>query len=252
MTTLAVFSHPNHELAVFGLLQRLRPHLVFLTDGGGGERLAQTRRGLESIGLLGQARFLDHTEKSFYDALLARDSEFYKRVAREVRASVREHLPERILCDAVEFYNPVHDISLPVVRAALGGDSDAQVFEVPMIYQRPAEGESYEIQRTWASRRDGVVEFELSERELAAKVRARDQIYTALADQMGPLISGLPAAHLAREFTAPARPSLPEPGPDVVLRYEWRAQLLAERGEIEQKITYRQHYLPVASSLLEP
>ena len=252
MTTLIVFSHPNHELAIFGLLQRLRPHLLFLTDGGGGERLAQTRRGLESVGLLGQARFLDRTEKSFYDALLARDSEFYERVACAVRASVRAHRPDQIFCDAIEFYNPVHDISLPVVRAALRGAVSTPVFEVPLIYQRPGEGEAYEVQRAWAAPNGRPVRYQLSEQELAAKVRARDRIYTSLTDQMGPLVSELPGAHLALEFVAPARSSVPEPGPGVVLRYEWRARMLAERGEIEQTITYRRHYLPVASSLLGP
>jgi hypothetical protein len=250
LTTLIVFSHPNHELAIFGLLQRLRPYLVFLTDGGGGERLAQTRRGLQSIGLLGHASFLDQPEKSFYDALLARDSEFYKRIADMVSASVQAHRPDQILCDAIEFYNPVHDISLPVVRAALRGATNTPVFEVPLIYQRPGEGEAYEIQRTWAAPNDRPVKYQLCEQELAVKVRARDRIYTSLADQMGPLISELPGAHLALEFMVPARSSIPEPGPDIILRYEWRARLLAERGEIEQTITYKQHYLPVASSLL--
>lgn len=251
LTTLIVFSHPNHELAIYGLLQRLRPHLIYLTDGEGGARLAQTRRGLESIGLFGRARFLGHTEASFYGALLARDSEFYQGVADEVRVSVQALRPDRILCDAVEFYNPLHDMALPVVRAALHGPADARVFEVPLVYQRRAEGESYEVQRLPSSRRDAQVEFHLSEQELERKVWARDQIYTVLLDQMGPLISGLPHAHLAREFAAPARLSVPEPADDVALRYERRAQVLAERGEIEQKITYREHYLPVASSLLK-
>ena len=250
-TTLIVFSHPNHELAVYGLLQRLRPYLVYLTDGGGGARLAETRRGLAGIGLSGRARFLNHTEASFYEALIARDSGFYRRVAEEVRVSVRALRPARILCDAVEFYNPLHDMALPVVRAALRGPADAQVFEVPLVYQRPAEAESYEVQRVPASRRGAQLEFHLSERELDRKVRARDEVYTALVEQMGPLVSGLPRAHLAREFVARARSSVPEPAADVVLRYESRARLLALRGEIEREITYREHYLPVASPLLE-
>ncbi len=32
---LVVLSHPNHEAAIFGIVQRLRPKLVILTDGGG-------------------------------------------------------------------------------------------------------------------------------------------------------------------------------------------------------------------------
>jgi hypothetical protein len=250
-TTLVVFSHPNHELAVYGLLQRLRPHLVYLTDGGGGERVAQTRRGLESVGLHARARFLDHTESSFYEALLARDRDFYGAVAEEVRDSFRAHAPARVLCDAVEFYNPLHDMALPVARAALGASADARLFEVPLVYQRPAEGESYEVQRVPASRRGEQFEFRLSERELERKVWARDEVYTALAEQMGPLITELPRAHLAREVVARARTSVPQPAPDVLLRYERRARLLAERGEVERQIAYKEHYLPVASSLVK-
>jgi LmbE family N-acetylglucosaminyl deacetylase len=250
-TTLVVFSHPNHELAVYGLLQRLRPRLVYLTDGGGGARLAQTRRGLESVGLQESARFLGHTEASFYEALLARDSDFYAAVAEEVRDCVRAHAPARVLCDAVEFYNPLHDLALPVVRAALGRSAGAQLFEVPLVYQRPAEVESYEVQRVPASRRGEQFDFRLSGRELEMKVWARDRVYAALAEQMGPLITDLPRARLALEVVTRAREVAPEPAPDIFLRYERRAQVLAERGEIERQITYKEHYLPVASSLLK-
>ncbi|MEP6911524.1 MAG: hypothetical protein ABI923_02150 [bacterium] len=250
MSTVIVFSHPNHELAVFGLLQRLSPFLVYLTDGGGTNRLAQTRQGLEGIGLLGKALFLNHTEKSFYDSLLACDAEFFEGISEEVRASFQAIRPERILCDAVEFYNPVHDLTLPVVRAALRGHLDRPVFEVPLVYQRPGEGESYAVQRLPASRRTGQIAVRLSEEELDAKISARDQIYTILADQMGPVLSELPRAHVGLEYVAPARAGVPEPGPDVALRYERRAQILADSGKIDHKITYELHFLPVASSLL--
>src|SRR5205085_5283405 len=124
--TLIVFSRPKQELVSYGLLQRLRPYLVYLADGGGGARLAETRRGRGSIGLFGRACFLNHTEASFYEALLARDCEFYRAVAEEVRLSARALRPAWILCDAVEFYNPLHDMALPVARAALRGPADAQ------------------------------------------------------------------------------------------------------------------------------
>ena len=60
--TLVVFSHPNHELAILGLLQRLRPKIVYLTDGGGPKRISETEEGLASVGLLNQATFLNYTE----------------------------------------------------------------------------------------------------------------------------------------------------------------------------------------------
>jgi len=41
----AVFGHPTHELAILGLLQRYRPHVLVITDGGGESLIAQSRRG---------------------------------------------------------------------------------------------------------------------------------------------------------------------------------------------------------------
>src|SRR5437867_5093850 len=248
--TVAVFSHPNHELAIFGFLQRLRPRLVYLSDGGGEERLAQTRRGLESIGLLDRAHFLNFKENLFYQALLASDFAFYDEVAGSLRAIFQAVRPLRVLCDAIEFYNPVHDLSLPLVRAALGAPAGTEIFEVPLLWQRPTGADAYEVQRLPASRRGEQIELRLSQQELGAKVSARDEIYSILVDQIGPMISQLPVAHFAVEVIAPARSSLPAPAGENALRYELRAKVLLERGEIERGITYAQHYLPLAASLL--
>jgi len=232
------------------MLQRLKPYLVYLTDGGSRERLEQTCRGLENAGLSARACFLNHSERSVYDALLAGDSEFFHEIADEISMAVRVLAPEQILCDAIEFYNPVHDISLPVVRAALRRCGETRVFEVPLIYRRPTESEEYELQRWPPSRHGRQVEFHLSEREVDAKIWARDKIYEALSVQLGPAILELPRAHAALEVMMPARSMVPEPGSDILLRYERRAQVLAERGEIEQQITYANHYVPLATSLL--
>lgn len=247
--TVVVFSHPNHELAIFGLLGSLRPTILYLTDGGGERRVEQTRRGLASIGIADRARFLGYTEKSFYDALLERDCGFYAAVVARVGEELLSLRPARVLCDAIEFYNPVHDMSLPIVRAALRGGPAAEVFEVPLVHQREGDTESYRIQRSCDPARGRPVEWRLRPEELEAKLAARDRIYTILTEQMGPLISGIPLADLAVEVVTPAPATLPEPGGGAVLRYERRAQLLLERGEIERAITYAGHYRPVATSL---
>ena len=74
-----------------------------------------------------------------------------------MRYRLREIKPRQVLCDAVEFYNPLHDMSLPIVAAALNGGADAAVFEVPLVYQKSAKEEAYEVQRMPPSRRSGWV-----------------------------------------------------------------------------------------------
>jgi hypothetical protein len=253
---LVVFSHPNHELAIFGLLQRWRPALLYLTDGGGADRVAQTQEGLRSIGLLERATFLDHAEASFYEALLERDEAFFRSVAEEIATAVDRWRPERVLCDAVEYYNPVHDLSLPLVLCGLAARAAPErprvaVLEIPLIRQVAASGrEEYAVQRPMASGEPPLV-FELSEEEVAAKVVARDEVYTLLAAQLGPVILDLPTDHLATEALFPAREPTSRAA-DGILRYERRAELLLRQGAIERPITYAEHFLPIALALAGP
>jgi hypothetical protein len=249
-TRLFVFSHPNHELAVFGLARRLRPYLVFLTDGGGEHRVAETRRGLESIALADRARFLGHTEQSFYDALLRRDRGFFDGVTAEVRQAIDDVAPEQVFADAVELYNPVHDMTLPVAVAAVRATPGVGLFEVPLVYQRPGDGERYEVQRMPPSCGARRIDVALADDEIAAKEHARDAIYRILMQQMGPVLATLPREHLAIEQVAMAEPRLAHPGSERALRYEWRGELLRNRGEVSDVITYAKHYAPVASAFL--
>jgi hypothetical protein len=53
---LLVTGHPNHELAIHGFVQRMRPHILFLTDGGGEARSAESRAALARLGLAESAR----------------------------------------------------------------------------------------------------------------------------------------------------------------------------------------------------
>ena len=87
MPPTMVFSHPNHEVAVLGTISRLRPHIIYLTNGGADARVAETRRALQSY-KPASVHYLNHSEQSFYDALLRRTSAFYRAIASEIRALI--------------------------------------------------------------------------------------------------------------------------------------------------------------------
>lgn len=244
---LVVTGHPNHELAIFGLVQRLRPRLLFLTDGGGEERVAESRRGLASLGLLENARFLGWTEKSLYDALLEGDKAIFSELVAQVRSEIAACAARQVFCESVELYNPLHDVTLPIVRAAVRGLDGVEIVEFPLIAQMPVPGERYRIQRL-PETRDGMT-LRLSAEELAVKIAARNQYYGCLRRQLGAVLDELDEEHLAVEQFAPDLDELPTPGRQHVLRYEWRARLLHERGEVARVITYRDHFLPLTAAL---
>lgn len=245
--TTVVFSHPNHELASFGLLQRIKPSIIFLTDGGGKHRVDETRKGLESIGLLGNAFFLNHTEESFYEALLRMDYGFFFKVASEVRDTFRVLKPEQILCDAVEFYNPVHDMTLAILSNAVDSPWDG-MFEIPLIYQKDGPKEEYGVQTVPYSVGDKL-EFELTQEESASKKNALQNIYTILRDTLGTILLSSPTA-LKKETIFPASTPLRWPVVGYALRYDRRAAELKSAGKVRDKITHELHFVTVVSHLL--
>jgi hypothetical protein len=250
-----VFSHPNHEIALFGWLRRTRPPIVYLTDGGGEERVEQTRRGLAGIGCLDRATFLGHRETALYGALLDRDLPFWRRLAEQVRAALVPHAPRQVFCDAVELYNPVHDMSLPVTKAAVRacGSPAPATFEVPLAWQPKGRPDEVVLQRVPPSRRARAVSIRLDEAELDAKVAARDRVYGLLREGMGSPFRDASREQLSvEEVVATDDAWTPPDGDDVGMRYERRGRLLKDRGEHDRVITYADHWLPLADALVRP
>ncbi len=250
MTALLVFSHPNHEVSMLGTIGRKAPNVIFLTDGGGEKRIQETQRGLSAYLPQDAIHFLRRPERSLYEALLEQDVAFYRELSMEVGAIIDRLHPDEIYCDAVEFYNPVHDMTLPVVRAAGRAGDGVAVFEVPLIYQKAAGPDSFELQRVPPSLEPYSESVKLSEAELARKLAVlRGGIYETLFSQMGPLILDAVATRAPREQFMTARQTIPEPEPDQALRYDRRGLALQASGAVRAAIGYRAHYVPMFASL---
>jgi hypothetical protein len=243
-----VFSHPNHEIALWASIRDVRPIIVFLTDGGGEDRMNQSRRGLASLVDAGQVHFLAHPEAAFYEALLRRDVPFFRCVADQVAELAEDAVPDTIYCDCVEFYNPVHDISLPIALAAFPA-SRARFFEVPLMHQTSAGEERYELLRVPEALAARAIWRDLSDDETQSKRRDFASHYTILVNHLGPQAAERAVAHSHREQIIPARTTLPEPVAGQVVRYERRGELLKRRGEVPEIISYRRHYAPVFEAL---
>ncbi len=244
-----VLSHPNHEIASYGFIHTTQPHLLYLTDGGGQERVDQTRRGLEKIEALDRAVFLNWTEDSYYKALLRKDVSFFVEAGLAAKNAYSGMRPQVIFCDAIEFYNPVHDLSLPISIFAFG-NGERNILEIPLVHQKKENPETYEFQRATDRRKYSESTFTLTDGDLALKVDAWQNVYGILAKQFGPMLPNFKQAARTETFISSGR-RLFTPGPDCVLRYEWRAALLKGAGEITDSITYEGHYLPIAEALLK-
>ena len=244
--TLAVLSHPNHEAVVYGLWQRWRPFTVYLSDGGAKARVEETRRGLDRIGLGNQALYLNYEEALFYRSLVDQDVSFFLEIIQRLKDTIVETKPDRILVDAVEFYNPVHDLSLALLGNALREGKKLPVFEIPLVRERRLEGLA--CQSVPKARESSSVRTTLTDLELANKKGAWDDNYKILGHTMGHLRPS--AEEGARvEVVFPAGPPNRRPEGDTVLRYDVQGGRLAAEGKFKTPITWGDHFIPLLEEL---
>lgn len=112
--TVLFIGHPGHELRIFHWLECTRPLVAVITDGSGGtstDRIASTLHVLATVG----ARPLDScigfcTDRRAYEALLARDADFFTEMLRSTEAALSGRRIACVTSDAIEHFNPTHDL----------------------------------------------------------------------------------------------------------------------------------------------
>jgi hypothetical protein len=243
-----VFSHPNHELALLGVIRRLKPHrIIYITDGGSQVRCNETRDVLHELDLIKNSIFMGLSENSFYDAILNIDCNYFKKIAK----CIANHLGNEalstysIFCDAVEFYNPIHDMTLPIVRSL---QSFSRVFEIPLIYQNATR--EFIIQKPPEDLREFSTYILLVEDETRLKKCFFESKYNSLGDEMNYLIER--DQELTKyEWFMKGRECPISPMKDQIIRYDERGRELASRRIYSRSITYQQHYFPLVTTLLK-
>jgi len=117
-----VVAHPGHELRVFGWMERARPVVCVLTDGsgsGGEGRLESTTAVLARTGARAGPVYGWMSDRAIYAAILEGDADRFRRLADDLAALLVEGEVDCVVGDAVEGYNPSHDVCRLVVNAAL-------------------------------------------------------------------------------------------------------------------------------------
>jgi hypothetical protein len=117
-----VVAHPGHELRVHGWLERARPTVFVLTDGSGhgrGSRLASTERLLRGARAVPGAIFGRFTDRELYRFLLKGDTDPLKDLVRELAAAFVATGVDSVAADALEGYNPGHDLCRVLTDAAV-------------------------------------------------------------------------------------------------------------------------------------
>jgi hypothetical protein len=245
LRTALVVSHPGHELLVHGWLEATRPIVFVLTDGSGRSsqsRLASTTKILDQTrakcgGIYGRL-----TDTEAYAAILNHEYDLFIGLARELcEAFVVERI-DYVAGDALEGYNPMHDVCRLVIDAAVTEAKRARGhavtnFEFSLIRQQGVCHKAPHV--------DGICRF-LDDSAFARKMSAAME-YAELAGEIRPRLQ-TSTETLKTECLRPVNLSSKRRA-DCPPFYEQYGEKQVAAGFYRQVIRYDKHIAPLAEAL---
>ena len=122
MNTALIISHPGHELRVFHWLEQTRPLVLVLTDGSGSvnqARIGSTTRILKMVGARPALVYGVFTDREIYSRILERSESILVEMIEQVALTLVEQGIDTVTGDALEGYNPSHDLCRYLINGAV-------------------------------------------------------------------------------------------------------------------------------------
>jgi hypothetical protein len=243
-----VVGHPGHELRVYGWLTRMRPVVHVLTDGSGSDgkpRLKSTTALLADAGASRGSIYGRMSDREIYAAILAGDHARFVGLAEELAAAFIRDNVDLGAGDAVEGFNPSHDVCRYLINAAVRLASVGSGRPIG-CYAFPLDGApDFPVE----SVAGGALRMDLDDALLDRKLRAA-HAYPELRSEVESALHRYGTEPFRTEHLWPVDLSDPYGGAaDRVPFYEsYGAQRVAS-GAYEHVVTFREHVRPLADAL---
>ncbi len=239
-----VIAHPGHELRVHHWIERTRPLVFVLTDGSGHtgvSRLASTTAVLERAGATPGAIYGRLSDQAVYRAILDGDVDLFAGLADELAAALDRAEIGCVAGDAVEGFNPGHDVCRLVINAALLRNG-----RHPQNFEFSLEGAPDDCP---PEDRAGAIRLELDDDALQRKLAAAAG-YPEMAYEMERALAHHGRASFGVECLRPVRYGLEiggrHPRPPF---YESYGERQVAAGIYREVIRFRDHMAPLAEGL---
>jgi hypothetical protein len=245
-TTALVVAHPGHELRVYHWLETRHPIYCCLTDGSGGwatSRLSSTTRLLAAVGASVGPIYGRYPDTHVYQLLLDGRVDVFVALAQELAAALAKAGVECVAGDAVEGFNPAHDICRLVVNGAvemLRRQTGRDVRNYEFLLDGPPEAD-----------RPGSVVIRLDEAALERKLAAAHD-YTEMRAEVAAALGRYGRQAFATECLGPATaPSPTMRFEEELPYYERYGETRVREGRYADIIRYRDHVRPVAVAIAD-
>ena len=236
MKTILILAHPGHELRVFHWLETVRPTVCILTDGSGGSqasRIAYSEDSVVGAGASVGPVFGVMSDKDWYGAILAGNGRPFHEAVEKIVNAARGEPEVTVVADAVDGYNPVHDLAAAVGSAVAIGLAKSGS-KVTMLVSAAVPGVAGEIARE-------ILLDDDAQKRKAAAIRA----YYPLAEEARRILEEDPAS-FGRETLLQANFDWPS---DFEPQWEKFGRKRVATGRYADLITYREHVLPLAKAI---
>ncbi|HEY7784769.1 MAG TPA: hypothetical protein VIB00_08580 [Pyrinomonadaceae bacterium] len=245
--TALVIGHPGHELRVFHWLEVMRPAVFVFTDGSGRtgrSRLRSTTRILDQVGASSGLFYGPLTDAAAYAAILDQNVDVFSKLMRRLAGYLIDEDVSCVVGDALEGYNPTHDVCRLVIGAAVeiahrATGRSVENFEFLLTGKPNGCG-------TWED--DRAIRLELDDEAFARKM-AVARSYSELESEVREAI----ALNRADAFRVECLRRVPNRPPvfaaDHKPFYEQYGEQQVLSGHYDQVIRYREHLLPLGDAL---
>src|SRR5437870_7711768 len=238
-------AHPGHELRLHGWLEVARPRVLVLTDGSGARarsRLPSTSRLLAAAGATPGAVFGRLTDRALYAAILARDAALALGLVGELTTMIVRNGIDHVVADALEGYNPAHDLCHVLVSAAVELAARAGRRAVHLDFSLVGQPDARRS-------REGSVKLRLDDAALARKLAAA-RAYVGLGDEVETALAAQGVEAFRVECLRPVAPdalhALPPEDPPLYARH---APGRVAPRRYAHALRYREHFEPLAEAV---
>jgi hypothetical protein len=234
-------------------LEQAQPTVFVLTDGSGhgrGSRLASTEKLLRGAGATPGSIFGRFADREIYRLLLDGDTAPLEDLARELAAAFVAAGVDVVAADALEGYNPGHDLCRVLTDAAVAL-ACRQTGRPIASYEFPLSGPPDACP---AALRSTALRLTLDDLALARKLAAADA-YPEMAEEVERALAGQGEEPFRLECLRPVDPEAGLAG--IVARagsppfYESYGERQVAAGHYRDVLRLEEHFLPVARALIE-
>lgn len=244
-----IVGHPGHELKVFGWLTESAPRVYVLTDGSGANgisRLSSTTKLLHESGSVADPIFGFISDAGVYRAIIGQEVSTFLAIVDRLAASLGKHGIELVAGDAVEGFNPTHDICRALLNAAVPIANRSSGRTIANYEFCLTEWEQH-CQDPHDSR---CVHLRLDDQLLQQKLRAARE-YKELRNEVQQAIAARGEEYFRVECLRKVTDPFPELFAETKPYYEMHGEQRVAQGKYESVIRYREHMLPILKAIRE-